>query len=84
MQTQDYDTTRNGNSTTGDDDNDDGDATGEDLIDDGSLVSKKCTISMPIAEMVHNNGPEGRSLYCLNLNCRAPPGRFLQPDLSFR
>jgi hypothetical protein len=30
------------------------------------------------------NGPEGRSLYCLNLNCRAPPGRFLQPDLSFR
>jgi hypothetical protein len=31
-----------------------------------------------------NHGPEGRSLYCLNLNCRAPPGRFLQQDLSFR
>ncbi len=31
-----------------------------------------------------NNGPEGRSLYCLNLNCRAPPGQLLQPDLSFR
>ena len=27
-------------------------------------------------------GPEGRSLYCLNLNCRAPPGRFLQLDLT--
>ncbi len=27
-------------------------------------------------------GPEGRSLYCLNLNCRAPPGRLLQPDLT--
>jgi hypothetical protein len=27
------------------------------------------------------DGPEGRSRYCLNLNCRAPPGRFLQPDL---
>jgi len=31
-----------------------------------------------------NGGPEGRSLYCLNLNCRAPPGRLLQPDLSFQ
>jgi hypothetical protein len=30
------------------------------------------------------NGPEGRSLYCLNLNCRAPPGRFFRLDLSFR
>ena len=30
------------------------------------------------------HGPEGRSLYCLNLNCRAPPGQLLQPDLSFR
>jgi hypothetical protein len=29
-------------------------------------------------------GPEGRSLYCLNLNCRAPPGRFFRLDLSFR
>ena len=28
------------------------------------------------------DGPEGRSLYCLNLNCRAPPGRFLQLDLT--
>jgi hypothetical protein len=28
------------------------------------------------------DGPEGRSLYCLNLNCRAPPERFLQPDLT--
>ncbi len=28
------------------------------------------------------DGPKGRSLYCLNLNCRAPPGRLLQPDLS--
>jgi hypothetical protein len=55
MRTQDYGTTRNGNSATGDDDDDNEDATGEDLNDDGSLVSKKCTISMPIAEMVHNN-----------------------------
>ncbi len=30
------------------------------------------------------NGPNKRSLYCLNLNCRAPPGRLLQPDLSRR
>ena len=30
------------------------------------------------------DGPEGRSLYCLNLNCRAPPGRFFRSDLSFR
>ncbi len=30
-----------------------------------------------------NYGPEGRSLYCLNLNCRAPPGRFFRLDLSF-
>ena len=29
-----------------------------------------------------NDGPEGRSLYCLNLNCRAPPGRLLQSDLT--
>ncbi len=29
-----------------------------------------------------NCGPEGRSLYCLNLNCRAPPGQFLQLDLT--
>ncbi len=27
-------------------------------------------------------GPEGRSLYCLNLNCRAPPGRFFRLDLT--
>ena len=26
--------------------------------------------------------PKGRSLYCLNLNCRVPPGRLLQPDLT--
>jgi hypothetical protein len=32
----------------------------------------------------YHSGPEGRSLYCLNLNCRAPPGRLLQPDLSRR
>ena len=32
----------------------------------------------------HLDGPEGRSLYCLNLNCRAPPGRFFRSDLSFR
>ena len=31
-----------------------------------------------------DGGPEGRSLYCLNLNCRAPPGRFFRLDLSFR
>jgi len=24
------------------------------------------------------HGPEERSQYCLNLNCRAPPGRLLQ------
>ena len=29
----------------------------------------------------NNDGPEGCSLYCLNLNCRVPPGRLLQPDL---
>ncbi len=29
-----------------------------------------------------NYGPEGRSLYCLNLNCRAPPGRFFWSDLT--
>ncbi len=29
-------------------------------------------------------GPEGRSLYCLNLNCRALPVRFFRLDLSFR
>jgi len=28
------------------------------------------------------DGPEGRSLYCLNLNCRAPPGRFFRSDLT--
>ena len=28
------------------------------------------------------DGPEGRSLYCLNLNCRAPPGRFFRLDLT--
>jgi len=31
---------------------------------------------------VVGNGPEGRSLYCLNLNCRASPGRLFQPDLT--
>ncbi len=31
---------------------------------------------------VLNDGPAGRSLYCLNLNCRAPPGWLLQPDLT--
>jgi hypothetical protein len=31
---------------------------------------------------VSNDGPEGRSLYCLNLNCRAPPGRFFRSDLT--
>ena len=31
-----------------------------------------------------DDGPEGRSLYCLNLNCRAPPGRSYRLDLSFR
>ena len=31
---------------------------------------------------VITSGPEGRSLYCLNLNCRAPPGRLCQPDLT--
>ena len=30
------------------------------------------------------DGPKGHSLYCLNLNCRAPPGRFFRSDLSFR
>ncbi len=33
---------------------------------------------------VLHSGPEGRSLYCVNLNCRAPLGRLLQPDFSFR
>ncbi len=28
------------------------------------------------------DGPEGRSRYCLNLNCRAPPGRFFRLDLT--
>jgi hypothetical protein len=28
------------------------------------------------------DGPKGRCLYCLNLNCRAPLGRFLQLDLT--
>jgi hypothetical protein len=27
-------------------------------------------------------GPEGRSLYCHNLTCRAPLGRLCQPDLT--
>ena len=35
-----------------------------------------------ITEKKNCDGPEGRSLYCLNLNCRAPPGRLLQPDLT--
>jgi hypothetical protein len=32
-------------------------------------------------DVVAHHGPEGRSLYCLNLNCRAPPGRFFRSDL---
>ena len=28
------------------------------------------------------DGPKGCSLYCLNLKCRAPLGRLLQPDLT--
>ena len=28
------------------------------------------------------SGSKGRSLYCLKLNCRAPPGWLLQPDLT--
>ena len=29
-----------------------------------------------------SDGPKGRSLYCLNLNCGAPPGWLFQPDLT--
>ena len=36
------------------------------------------------SETYVNDGPEGRSLYCLNLNCRAPPGRLFRSDLSKR
>ena len=39
-----------------------------------SLYGENCT-ALP-------DGPEGRSLYCLNLNCRAPPGRFFWLDLT--
>ena len=31
---------------------------------------------------IDGDGPEGRSLYCLNLNCRAPPGRFFRLDMT--
>ena len=41
--------------------------------------------SAPFFRLTHdqlNNGPKGRSLYWLNLNCRASLGRLLQPDLT--
>ncbi len=61
-------------------------ATGE-RVKQNELAKQQKTLENVMEESDKNSwiyGPEGRSLYCLNLNCRAPPGRFLQPDLSFR
>jgi hypothetical protein len=35
-----------------------------------------------VTKRARPDGPEGRSLYCLNLNCRATPGRFFRSDLT--
>jgi hypothetical protein len=40
------------------------------------------TLNIPKTKDGKDYGPEGRSLYCLNLNCRAPPGRFFRSDLT--
>jgi hypothetical protein len=50
-----------------------------------SDIQRNMSIDNTLYVVVHpasDYGPKGRSLYCLNLNCRAPPGRFLQPDLT--
>jgi hypothetical protein len=46
------------------------------------LDSITCTTLPPDIHKWYNDGPEGRSLYCLNLNCRVPPGRFFWLDLT--
>jgi hypothetical protein len=50
------------------------------------LWTMRCikVIKVKNSDKMQFHGPEGRSLYCLNLNCRAPPGRFFWLDLSFR
>ncbi len=38
--------------------------------------------AFPLALVCFYDGPEGCSLYCLNLDYRAPPGRFFRLDLT--
>ena len=49
-------------------------------------IYHKSYVNGPHLQMSHNSfandEPEGRSLYCLNPNCRAPPDRFFRSDLT--